>query len=215
MTDSQVHIETFRLGPLETNAYLLRCGDACWVVDPGMFPRLLLNRLKEAQLSPDRILLTHGHGDHIAGATEIKQACPDALLCCPTADAEMLTDPTANLSMLFGVEVLAPPADELFDPGQMLELGSSSWQVLDTRGHTPGGVSFYCEQAGVVITGDALFAGGIGRTDIPNGSASRLLANIRANLLTLPGEVSVLPGHGPASTIEQEKRSNPFFSKDY
>ena len=122
----------------------------------------------------------------------------------------MLTDATANLSGPFGMPITVAPADELINPGDELAMGELTWRVLDTSGHTEGGVSFHCPAAGVVITGDALFAGGIGRTDFPGGDMQRLADSIRNNLYTLPPETKVYPGHGPESTIGNEKRLNPF-----
>jgi len=204
----QVHI--FVLGPLATNCYLLRWGKECWVVDPSLWPEELLKFLRTAGAAPGRILLTHGHGDHIAGVGALKAAYPAARLCCPAADAGMLTDPVANVSATFGLSLSSPPADELLRPGQTLEAGGLTWQVLDTSGHTPGGVSFHCAEAGVVLTGDALFDQGIGRTDIPGADEERLLANIRGNLLTLPEGTRVLPGHGAETTIGEQRTNNPF-----
>lgn len=209
MSDPPVRIDTLALGPLQTNCYVLRSEDDCWVVDPA-WPQPLLDELKRLGAVPSRILLTHGHGDHIAGAADLKAAYPDALLCCPAADADMLTDPRINMSEIFGVSITAPEPDELIEPGQVLQLGLTRWEVLDTAGHTPGGVSYYCPQAGVVLTGDALFDGSIGRTDIPGASASRLLKSVRVTLMSLPGETRILSGHGPASTINLQKTRNPF-----
>ena len=123
----------------------------------------------------------------------------------------MRADAEANLSAAFGFDVTACGADDLVRPGRSLVLGDFQWAVLDTSGHTPGGVSYYCSQAGVVIVGDALFAKSIGRTDLPGASASRLIRNIQKNLLSLPDQTRVLPGHGPETTIGAEKRTNPFF----
>ncbi|GAH67927.1 unnamed protein product [marine sediment metagenome] len=209
MSDPPVRIETLALGPLQTNCYVLRAQDDCWVVDPA-WPQPLLDELKRLGAVPSRILLTHGHGDHIAGAADLKAAYPDALLCCPAADADMLTDPRMNMSEMFGVSITAPAPDELIEPGQVLQLGPTRWEVLDTAGHTPGGVSYYCPRAGVVLTGDALFDGSIGRIDIPGASASRLLKSVRVTLMSLPGETRILSGHGPASTIILQKTRNPF-----
>ena len=207
-----MNIDTLILGPLDTNCYVVSADSECWVVDPGMDAAPLIRLLNDREASVSRIIVTHGHGDHIGAVGDVKTAHPDATITCPSGDAAMLTDPQANLSAPFGFALSCPPADETIDPGQTLSLGSAQWRVIDTSGHTPGGVSLYCEKESVVITGDALFAGSIGRTDIPGGSASRLLRNIRENLLSLPDDVVVLPGHGPQSSIGREKRENPFFA---
>ncbi len=182
----------------------------CWIVDPGLSPGPLLKHLRDGGLSPERILLTHGHADHIAGVAAVKQVCPAAVLICPSGDAHMLSDARANMSLPFGFKITAPPAEETIEPGAELQMGSLRWQVLDTAGHTPGGVSYYCPAAGVALTGDSLFAGSIGRTDIPGACEARLLEKIKTNLLALPDGTRVLPGHGSASTIGRERRSNPF-----
>ncbi len=210
MTPASLSIQTFVTAPLETNTYLLGCGQAWWAVDPGMGLARLIDRVRRQGSTLTRILLTHGHGDHIVGISELRQAFPTARVSCPAGEADLLTNGEKNLSALCGFDITVSPADELLEPGQTLTLGELSWTLLDTSGHSPGGVSFYCPQAGVVLTGDALFAGSIGRTDIPGASERTLLANIRANLLTLPDKTRVLPGHGPETTIGQEKRSNPF-----
>ena len=207
-----LRIDTFVLGLFKTNCYVLRDGAECWVVDPGLLPRRLIRFLRAENIVPSRILLTHGHGDHIAGVNQVLQAFAGAAVCCPAGDAAMLGDPDANLSRPFGVTLTVDEPDELVQPGHQLALGRSAWRVLDTSGHTPGGVSYYCRSAEVVLTGDSLFAGTIGRTDIPGASAGRLLRNIQDQLLVLPDDTRVLPGHGPKTTIGIEKETNPFFA---
>ena len=208
--DMSLKIETFVVGPLETNSYVLSSDADCWVVDPGMECGDLLDFLRQQKLHPRRILLTHGHGDHIAGVTEIKEAFPHARIGCPVGDAAMLRDPAANLSGAFGLFVTSPPADELIEPGQTLHLAQLTWTVLDTAGHTCGGVSYHCPSENVCLTGDALFASSIGRTDIAGGNEYQLIKNIRHHLLTLPDFTRVLPGHGPATTVGTEKMRNPY-----
>jgi glyoxylase-like metal-dependent hydrolase (beta-lactamase superfamily II) len=122
----------------------------------------------------------------------------------------MLDDPAANLSGLFGMPVYAPAAGQLVRPGDRLMQGPLEWVVLDTAGHTPGGVSYHCPSAHLAIVGDALFAGGIGRYDLPGSDGELLLANIRRNLLTLADSTRILSGHGPQTTIGEERRTNPF-----
>lgn len=208
-----IRIETFILGPLGTNCYLLHNERACWVVDPSLGEEPLVEAIRAGGWTVERILLTHGHGDHIAGAGPLKELWPEAILTCPRRDAEMLGDPSANMSEAFGLPLTCPPPDEMIHPGDVLTLGDSAWAVLDTSGHTPGGVSYYCSELGVALTGDALFAGSIGRTDFPGASAGTLLRNIFRSLVPLPGETVVLSGHGPQSTIGEEVESNMFLTE--
>ena len=205
-----LHINTIPLGPLETNCYVLRSIDEAWLIDPGMFPEPLIGFLNAEKIQPNAILLTHGHGDHIAGTSEIIQEFPSIEVICPSGDSEMLTDGELNLSASFGVSITTSEPDKLIEPGQILDFGDTHWKVLDTSGHTPGSVSYYCEREKIVFTGDALFAGSIGRTDIPRASCGRLLDNIRRNLLSLPDDTKILPGHGPSSVIGYERKVNPF-----
>jgi len=205
-----LEIDTFAVGPFQTNTYVVRSGGECWVIDPGMGTGPVAAFLQERGLAPSRILLTHGHCDHIAGVEDVKAVAPEGRICVAGADAEMLTSAALNLSEPFGLPMTAPPADELLEAGQELPLGESVWRILDTSGHTAGGLSFYCQAEAVVFTGDSLFARGVGRTDMPGGDWPRLLENIRNRLLSLPSQTQVYPGHGPATSIGAEKLHNPF-----
>ena len=126
----------------------------------------------------------------------------------------MLADANRNLSAPFGLAMtVRTRADTDLVAGMTLSLGRLTWQVLDTSGHSPGGISLHCPEGGVVFTGDALFAGSIGRADFPDSDGGRLIANIRENLLTLGDETIVYSGHGPITTIGNERKSNPFLSE--
>ena len=210
-------IDCLLLGDFMVNCYVLTLPDEaaggatpCWVVDPGLSPEPLLAKLEEEQLAPQRILLTHGHFDHTAGIEKLKMAHPAATITIPAGDAHMLTDSVANLSSAFAMTLTLPLPEQTVTPGEELTLGSLSWRVLDVAGHSPGGVAFYCEAAAVVLTGDSLMTGSIGRSDFPGGDAPQLLANIRANLMTLPDETRILPGHGSPSSIGDERTGNPY-----
>lgn len=204
------HLNAFVTGPLQVNTYVFGDGGHCVVVDPSGLTRDLQAAIDNLDGEDVAIWLTHGHGDHIGAVNTLRAHRPNCSLHCPAADAVMLTDAIANLSGLMGQPILADTPDHLISDGDVLTVGRTQWLAMDTSGHTPGGLSYYCESAAIVLTGDALFAGGIGRTDIPGGSTEQLLTNIRDRLLSLPDETQVLPGHGPATTIGRERASNPF-----
>ena len=198
----------------QENGYLLwtDAGPEAWIIDPGFSPQPedMLAAVKRHKLKPAAILITHAHPDHMAGVEVLREAHPDLPITAPRDEQHMLTDARANLSAQMGLPLVVPAADRLVAPGDKLILGPLAWQVLDVSGHSPGGVAYYSLQAGVVFTGDALFAGSIGRTDFPGGSTRRLLANIREHLFTLPADTVVYSGHGPATTIGDERDTNPW-----
>jgi len=188
-----------------------------WVIDPSFAPHVdrLIDHARENNVRVEKIILTHGHGDHIAGVDAVQAAFPDAGLLVAAEDEPMLRDAELNLSAPFGadVTVMSRVCGHLVH-GMELTLGPIAWQVLDTSGHSPGGRSLYSPAAGVVITGDALFAGSIGRTDFPGSNHHQLIANIRRHLLSLPDDTIVYCGHGPTTTVENERKSNPFLTED-
>ena len=215
MTTQQVYLETILDAFFGENAYLVyeHAGGACWIIDPGFGPQpqQIAESVRRHELKPSAILVTHCHGDHIAGIDPVLEHWPDLQIMVPEAEAQALQDPIANFSALFGTEIkVAASATRLLKPSDTIVLQESQWRVLDCSGHSPGGIGLYCEQAKVVLTGDALFADSIGRTDLPGSSEQRLLENIRRNLLSLPDDTIVYPGHGPSTTIGQERVANPF-----
>ncbi len=216
MPDQEIEIVTFVDEFFAQNSRLVISQDksCCWVIDPGFIPATdnLLNHLTERNLSPEAVILTHAHADHIAGLSQVLEIHKPLPVYLAKIEWSFLEDPSQNLSAMTGVElrVSAPDLRDL-DPGHMLELGETQWQVFDTSGHSPGGRTLYCPEAQTAIVGDTLFAGGIGRFDFPHSDGPRLFSNIREKLFTLPGDTRVCSGHGPDTTIEIERTTNPFF----
>lgn len=203
-----MEILVFKTGPVKANTYFLvyAPGKAA-VIDPGGNERWLLSELDTCGLTVTHILLTHGHFDHIgaAGAIYNKFNCH---ICVHEQDAHMLPDPVANLSASFGARVTAPEADTLLVHGSVIHLGSKNVTVIHTPGHTKGGVCFLADN--LLFTGDTLFHNSIGRTDFPGGDYDELLASIKNNLFTLPGDYVVHPGHEEETTLSYERQENPF-----
>ncbi len=201
------------LGPLQTNCYVLsNRNNSCLIIDPGEEAEKVFRYLNQKKLKPAAILLTHAHFDHI-GAVEPIRAKYSVPVYLHTQEKKWLTDPVLNGSRLFGMgEVKAEPADYLLSGNQDLSIGEFTFTVLETPGHSPGSISFYFQEAGLVASGDALFQGSIGRTDLPGGSHETLLKSIHKKLLVMPEETLVLSGHGPVTTIGQEMDSNPFLN---
>lgn len=215
--NEQVAIRAFNDPVYMENTLLVRRPGrpGCWIVDPGLPPSAgeLIQFVEQHSLQPMAVVLTHTHVDHIAGVPEVLERWPALPLYVGEPERAALGDPAVNMSVMIG-EPIRVSAGDVRDlaPGDELELEGLRWQVLDTCGHSAGGRSLYCRPAGVVIVGDALFAGSVGRVDLPGGDERRLLASIRDQLLSLPDETAVISGHGPVTTIGRERRSNPFLT---
>lgn len=192
-------------------AYLEGRSDAL-VVDPGLEPEKIVAALQERDLTPAAILCTHGHADHIAGNAELKEHWPDCPLVIGSGDAAKLTDPVGNLSAGFDFNLLSPEADRTVSEGEVVEYAGFRLEVRDTPGHSSGHVVFVASELSPiqVFGGDVLFAGSIGRTDFPDGSFDVLKQAIHEKLFSLPDDTIILPGHGPQTTVGEEKRTNPF-----
>lgn len=200
---------SFVVGDILTNCYLLWSEKEAGVIDPGGPISQVIDFIKQNGLILKWIVNTHGHADHIAGNGTLRNEFGAPILI-QERDREMLLKPTANLSVFMGKGITSPDADRLLKEGDLLRLDSEVLQVIETPGHTPGGISL--ATPGLLFAGDTLFFESIGRTDFPGGDHEQLLQSIRNQLMVLPPETIVLPGHGQSTTIEHESRWNPFLT---
>lgn len=184
------------------------------VVDAPQDAGRIVQFLRGRRLAPKLLVNTHGHADHIYANKLLRETWPEMAIACGKEDAALLESPFRNLSPLMAAWIKSPKPDRLLVEGDRIELGASVFEVIETPGHSPGGISLYSESGPdgtpVVFTGDALFAGSIGRTDFPGARHETLVRSIREKLLSLPGQTRVYPGHGPTTTIDLEGRTNPF-----
>ncbi len=202
----------FVLGALATNAYLVFDEETnrAMIIDPAAEADVLIKALDKYGLSLQKIVLTHGHADHIGALNGLREKFPEVPVYMHEEDAEYLTNPALNLSAYQAEKIVCEPADFYLKPGEKVSLDDITLEVLHTPGHTPGSISLYAKDYDIVFSGDALFNGSVGRTDFPGGSMEVLLQGIREELLPLPEETIVLSGHGPSTTIGEEKQWNPF-----
>jgi len=206
-----MNYETAIVGALETNCYLVYCPETleCAVVDPGAEAERIFRLIAEKGLHPIVILNTHGHVDHIGANKDVKDKF-NIPLSIHSSDSAMLESVhQLEIGFLIGAKA-SPSADNFLEDGDKIEIGKSYLKVIHTPGHSQGSVSFLGD--GFVLSGDTLFNGGVGRTDLPGGSWDTLVNTIKNKILTMPEETAVLPGHGPPTTVGQEKEANPFIA---
>ncbi len=205
-------IVPFVLGPIQTNGYLLVNEETnrAVVIDPGMNPKPLLNRIAQDSIQLEAILLTHAHLDHMGGVDEVRKACG-----CPVyihdLEADWLTDPALNGSLRWShmtPPLTTDPAEYALEEGMRLKLAGFEFRVLHTPGHSPGSVSFLHGKN--LFSGDVLFRESVGRTDLPGGREADLFNSIRGKLYRLDPDVTVYNGHGPKTTIGHEMAHNPY-----
>ncbi len=197
------------VGPLETNCYIVgsRGSGLGIIVDPGAEPERIWQAFSATGLAPAAIVLTHTHFDHAGGVAGLRRFC-DAPVAVHAVDAPALAYICAQAAA-FGLRVeAAPEPDRLLADGDTIDLGDFTLEVRHTPGHTPGGIVLV--GPGILLAGDTLFAGSVGRTDLPGGDWGDLQRSIAGRILDLPDDTLVLPGHGPATRVGDERRTNPF-----
>lgn len=203
-------VETLVVGMIQANCYVLgdeAAGEAV-VIDPGGDTPVILRTLQARKLKAVAVVATHGHFDHVEGLAAMKRATGAPILA-HKGDLPLIQGMTTQ-GLLFGIKVeAAPPPDRFLEEGETIPFGRHALTVLHTPGHSPGSVSLLADKK--VFVGDLLFAGSIGRTDLSGGDYDTLIASVRSKIFTLPDDTTVYPGHGPATTVGVEKRTNPFF----
>jgi hydroxyacylglutathione hydrolase len=211
-----IKVQKFVFNPFQENSYLLydETGE-CILIDMGSYTveekKEVMYFIENNKLDPVKIVNTHCHVDHLLGNSFFKNKYK--LPVAAHAADEFLVAGAVEHGKIFGFEVEEPPGiDDYLEEGMNLHFGDSFLEILHVPGHSPGSVALYSEADQFVITGDALFSGSIGRTDLPGGDYETLILSIKNKLMTLPDAVIVYSGHGPESTIGEESRSNPFLS---
>jgi hydroxyacylglutathione hydrolase len=202
-------LKTLPVGPIMANCYILGCKNTreAAIIDPGDEADKILMSLAEEKLKVKYILNTHGHFDHVGANRRLKEVT-GALIAIHPEDAPML-GMISQAAASFGMaSENSPPPDLMINDGDEISFGDITLKVIHTPGHSLGGVSFYTD--GIVFVGDTLFAGSIGRTDFPGGDYNTLISSVKNKLFVLGDNVKAYTGHGPVTTIGQEKRTNPF-----
>jgi hydroxyacylglutathione hydrolase len=206
-----VILQMLTVGPFQENCYIVGDEDtgSGALIDPGDEAARIAIAVEQTGLDVEKILITHAHIDHVGAVAALvdEYACPVLM----HAEAEPMLKALPTQAMMMGLRFgKVPSVDEYIEDEEVLEVGSLRLRSLYTPGHAPGHLAFYEEGEGLVFAGDALFAGSVGRVDLPGGSMEVLLRSIEERLLTLPDETRVYPGHGPDTTIGEERSGNPF-----
>lgn len=204
-------LQGLTVGPFQENCYIVgdqSTGEGA-LMDPGDEATRIALAVEQTEVEIGSIILTHSHIDHVGAVADLadEYACPVLL----HAEAEQMLQNVQQQAVMMGVKFgRVPEVDRYIATDETLQVGGVSLKALYTPGHAPGHLAFYIEEEGLVISGDAVFAGSVGRTDLPGGSMDVLMASIRDQILTLPDETRLYPGHGPDTTVGQERAANPF-----
>jgi hydroxyacylglutathione hydrolase len=206
-------IKKLAVGPLMANCFILGCEKTreAAVIDPGDETDRILWSLAELKLKVKYIINTHGHFDHVGGNKEMKEATGADILI-NSLDAPMLSQLSAAAASFGLATDNSPPPDQALEDGDTISFGTITLKVIHTPGHSPGGIALYAD--GNLFVGDTLFAGSIGRSDLPGGDMHTLISSIKNKLFMLNDDVKVFSGHGPETTIGQEKLTNPFVRQE-
>ncbi len=208
-----IQINTFTLGPLQNNTYLVidkQSRDSV-IIDPAIGSQVILEDLKSKPINLKQIWITHAHFDHIGGVEQLSSAfTPPIPVSMHPKDNPLWEEGGGAKEFGFDLDFGPLPSQSLMD-NQIMELGSNQFKVFLTPGHTPGHVIFYDANDGLVFCGDLLFRHAIGRSDLKDGNYDQLIASIENCIFTLPDDTRLLSGHGPETTVGEEKRENPFF----
>lgn len=206
-------LEGITVGPFQENCYIVgdeSSGEGA-LVDPGDEAARIALAVEQTGLEIGSIILTHSHIDHVGAVADLAEeySCPVLL----HAEAEEMLKTLPQQATMFGVKVgKVPEVDRYIESGETLAVGGVRLRSLYTPGHAPGHLSFHVESEGLVLSGDAVFAGSIGRVDLPGGSMEVLMKSLREEILPLPDETRLYPGHGPATTVGEERANNPFLN---
>jgi hydroxyacylglutathione hydrolase len=207
-----LHVEMFTLGMFQVHNYLLYDSDTreAVLIDTGKDPYEILSAIEQEKLDLKLLLYTHTHIDHVEGHSVIREAYPD-LPAWMHPEEQFWVDALPMQAQMFRMEPpKAPVITGLVQPGQVFTFQNFTLEARFCPGHTPGGISYYVKEGPYVFTGDTIFSGSIGRTDFPKGDFTALMEAIASQILTLPDNTILYSGHGPVTTVGEERRSNPF-----
>lgn len=204
-------LERLEVGPFGTNCYLVACPDTkeAVVIDPGAEGDMIIKRCQDKGLKVKCIINTHGHIDHV-GANEDVKSYFKVPVFVHEVDLPLYRSPKSGMALLMGNKEVKPP-DDTFKEGDVFRYSSLNIRIMETPGHTPGGVTL--DINGTLFPGDTLFAGSIGRTDMPGGSYRQIIESIKKRMLPYADETRVFPGHGPPTTVGEERKYNPFLTQ--